>query len=118
MSAEISGVVLVVEDEALLLFAIADDLRELGFGVLEAHNADQAVARLEAHPEITALFTDIDMPGSMNGVQLSMLVEHRWPEKKVVITSGKMRPAAGVMPASAAFLAKPYSVDAVARAVA
>lgn len=117
MTGAMSGVILVVEDEALLLFAIADDLREFGFNVLEARNADEAVTRLEAHPEISAVFTDIDMPGSMDGVQLSVLVDGRWPDKKVVITSGKTRPAAGVIPARAHFLPKPYVVEAVARAV-
>ena len=62
--------VLVVEDEALLLFSIADDLRDAGFRVLEAVNADIAVSLLETHPEISILFTDVDMPG-LDGIGLA-----------------------------------------------
>ena len=111
-------VVLVVEDEALLLFSIADELRDLGFAVLEARNADEALARLEAHDEIAVVFTDIDMPGSMDGLALSALIDQRWPQMKVVVTSGKKLPASSAMPARALFLPKPYAIEAVARAVA
>src|SRR5690606_14869016 len=84
--------VLVVEDEALLLFAIGDDLRDLGCTVYEASNADQAIRRLEQHPDIAILFTDIDMPGSMDGLRLSAAVRDRWPPVKIIVTSGKSRP--------------------------
>ena len=111
------GVVLVVEDEALLLFSIADELRDLGFNVLEARNADEALARLEAHEEIAVVFTDIDMPGSMDGLQLTALVDQRWPAKKVVVTSGKKLPDRSAMPAHVQFLSKPYAIEQVARAI-
>ena len=64
MTMQPSTKVLVVEDEAFLLFAIADELREMGFDVLEASNADQAIAVLERRQDIAILFTDIDMPAS------------------------------------------------------
>lgn len=112
------GVVLVVEDEALILFSIADELRDLGYEVLEARNADEALARLEAHAEISVVFTDIDMPGTMDGLQLTVLVDQRWPETKVVVTSGKRLPDSPAIPRQAQFLPKPYAVEDVARAIA
>ncbi|OBQ70342.1 response regulator [Mesorhizobium erdmanii] len=109
--------VLVVEDEAFLLFAIADELRELGFEVLEASNADQAIRLLENRPDITILFTDIDMPGSMDGLRLSAAVRDRWPPVKIIITSGKRQPAADAMPSGGVFLPKPYAPAAVAATI-
>ncbi|WP_193335077.1 response regulator [Devosia beringensis] len=117
MTSVSGGVVLVVEDEALLLFSIADDLRELGFSVLEARNADEAVARLEAHAEIAVVFTDIDMPGSMDGLGLTALVDQRWPALKVVVTSGKKLPDRAAMPEGVQFLSKPYAIEQVVRAI-
>ena len=109
--------VLVVEDEALLLFSIADDLRDAGFDVLEATNADQAVALLTANPDIHLLFTDIDMPGSMDGLKLAAFVRNRWPPIRIVVTSGKTRPADALLPLGGTFLPKPYSVSGVAAAL-
>ena len=102
------GVVLVVEDEALLLFAIADELRDLGFNVLEARNADEALARLEAHSDIAVVFTDVDMPGSMDGLKLSRAVRNRWPPVKIVVTSGHRQVQITDMPDGSVFHAKPY----------
>ncbi|HEV7283761.1 MAG TPA: response regulator, partial [Kaistia sp.] len=81
-------VILVVEDEGLVRMAAADDLVEAGFKVIEAANADQAIQMLETHPEITILFTDIDMPGSMDGIRLAHAVRERWPPVKLVLVSG------------------------------
>jgi CheY-like chemotaxis protein len=105
--------ILVVEDEAFLLFAIVDDLREAGFDVLEASNAEQAIEILERRPDIGILFTDIDMPGSMDGLRLSAAVRDRWPPIRVIITSGKRRPAQEAMPVGGVFLPKPYALEAV-----
>ncbi len=109
--------VLVVEDEAFLLFAIADELREAGYDVLEASNADQAIRLLESRQDIAILFTDIDMPGSMDGLRLSVAVRDRWPPVKIVITSGKRQPAADAMPSGGVFLPKPYAPEAVAATI-
>ncbi len=109
--------VLVVEDEAFLLFAIADDLRVAGFAVLEASSSDQAIRLLETHPEISLLFTDIDMPGSMDGLKLSVAVQDRWPPVKIIITSGKHQPDRNVLPAGGVFLPKPYSPEKVAATI-
>jgi CheY-like chemotaxis protein len=109
--------VLVVEDEAFLLFAIADDLREAGFNVLEATNADQAIKLLETHKDISILFTDIDMPGSMDGLRLSAAVRDRWPPVKIIVTSGKRQPDSGALPEGGVFLPKPYAPATVAATI-
>jgi CheY-like chemotaxis protein len=103
--------VLVVEDEALLLISIADDLREAGYVVYEASNADQGIVLLEKHSSIRFLFTDIDMPGSMDGLKLSAYVKNRWPPIKILITSGKHFPDKHTLPG--VFIPKPYVASVV-----
>ena len=109
--------VLVVEDEALIRFAIADDLREAGFEVLEAATADDAIGILAREPGIRLLFTDIDMPGSMDGLRLLAVVRDRWPPVRIIVTSGKQVPAAAAMPAGSRFVPKPYTAAGVLDAV-
>lgn len=101
--------VLVVEDEALIRFSIADEIRDAGFEVLEAANADLAIDLLESHPEITILFTDIDMPGSMDGLKLSEAVRKRWPLVQIIVTSGHIKINAENLPVAGYFFSKPYS---------
>ena len=100
--------VLIVEDEALLLFTIADELRDAGFTVYEASNADEAIRLLETRPRIDIMFTDIDMPGSMDGLRLSAAVRDRWPPVKIIVTSGKSNPGPGALPEGGVFMPKPY----------
>jgi CheY-like chemotaxis protein len=107
--------ILVVEDEALLLFSIADELRDLGYEVIEATNAGQAMRELERNPQISMLFTDIDMPGTMDGLALAAAVRDRWPPVRIVVTSGKGRPIQSKL-LDGLFLPKPYTVNAVADA--
>ena len=100
---------LVVEDEILLLFTLQDDLRAAGYVVLAAPNADEAIDVLERHPETACMITDIDMPGSMDGIHLAAKVRDRWPQIKIVLTSGHKRPASSELP-DGAFIEKPYRV--------
>jgi two-component system, response regulator PdtaR len=109
--------VLVVEDEALLLFTIADDLREAGFTVYEAGNADAAIALLERHDDIRILFTDVDMPGSIDGLRLSAVARDRWPPLKIIVTSGKRIPDKTLLPAGGIFMPKPYVASTVAATI-
>lgn len=106
-------VVLVVEDEPLVRMGIVDHLEEEGFAVLEAANADDAIAILSKNT--TILFTDIDMPGEVDGIKLAAAVRDRWPPIKIVITSGHRRPLASDLPAGAQFFSKPYNPDTIAR---
>ena len=112
-----SATVLVVEDEPILLYAIAEDLRDAGFTVTEARNADDALRQLQAQADIRVVFTDIQMPGSMDGLGLAARVRHQWPEVKIIVTSGNLRPKAEVFPEGGLFLAKPYAAQSVAVAI-
>ena len=106
------AVVLVVEDEPFLRFMAVDFIEEAGFEVIEAENADLAVAILEARTDIRIVFTDIDMPGSLDGLKLAAAVRDRWPPIDIVIVSGLKRPDLE-LPARAVFFAKPYNIDTV-----
>lgn len=99
-------VVLIVEDEPLIRDLVNEELMEAGFEVVEVSNADAAIAILEARKDIQLVFTDIDMPGSMNGLLLAACVRDRWPPIHIIITTGKARPA--TIPANALFIPKPY----------
>ena len=99
-------IVLVVEDEPLIRDFVRCELEDAGFIVLEAANADRAVAILEARNDIRLVFTDVDMPGSMDGAKLAAAVRDRWPPIHIIITSGKSRPLQ--IPENAVFIPKPY----------
>tara|TARA_R110002020_G_scaffold14062_4_gene49953 strand:+ start:3330 stop:3716 length:387 start_codon:yes stop_codon:yes gene_type:complete len=101
-------VVLVVEDEALVRMDIVSQLEDEGFIVREANNADAAIVILETDPSVSILFTDIDMPGSMDGLKLSAAVRDRWPPVKIVVTSGHRLVQITDMPDGSVFHAKPY----------
>jgi len=109
---------LVVEDEYLILEFICAEVTEAGIEALSASNADAAVRMLEANSAITTLITDINMPGSMDGLQLAALVNQRWPGIRIVITSGRGKPSSSEMPRGALFLAKPFLPRQIADAVA
>ena len=79
---------LIVEDEFLLRIDAVDMIADAGFEVVEAGNADQAIEILEARRDITVVFTDIQMPGSMDGLKLARAVRGRWPPIKIIATSG------------------------------
>ena len=98
--------VLVVEDETLIREFVAEELEEAGYAVVMANNADQAIAILEARQDIHLVFTDIDMPGSMDGLKLAAAIRDRWPPVHIIITTGKVRPLE--IPANALFIPKPY----------
>jgi CheY-like chemotaxis protein len=102
-------VVLLVEDEPLVRMTAADELEEAGFQVLEAANADVAIAVLETRSEeVQVLFTDVDMPGSMDGLELAEQVHRRWPHVLLLISSGYARPHPDEIPDHGRFMPKPY----------
>jgi two-component system, response regulator PdtaR len=102
------AVILVVEDEALIRMH-AVELIEEAFEVVEAASADEAIAILEARLDITVVFTDIQMPGSMDGLKLAAAVRDRWPPIKIVATSGHVKIGPGDLPQGSRFLQKPYT---------
>jgi two-component system, response regulator PdtaR len=106
-------VVLVVEDETLVRMFMADFLDEAGFKVFEAVNADEALTVLQARPDVQVVVTDIEMPGSMNGLALARTVQEHWPVIAVIVTSGRERPGPDDLSDKVAFLAKPYLPDTV-----
>ncbi|MBR1216178.1 response regulator [Bradyrhizobium sp. JYMT SZCCT0180] len=107
--------VLVVEDEILIRELVSEELEEAGFTVVTAKDADQAISILEARQDIHLVFTDIDMPGSMDGMKLAATVRDRWPPVHIIITTGKVRPLE--IPANALFIPKPYVCQAVVLAM-
>ena len=107
--------VLVVEDELLIRDLVAEELELAGFTALTARDADSAISILEVRQDVRLLFTDVDMPGSMDGLKLAAAVRDRWPPIHIIITTGKVRPL--VMPADAIFLPKPYLTRDVVAAI-
>ena len=112
-----SIVVLVVEDEPLVRLDIADCLSDEGFDVIEAANADEAINALKANDRIRLLFTDVDMPGSMDGLKLATLASERWPPVSIIVTSGHRLVEISDIPDGSVFFAKPYSHAAIVASV-
>jgi CheY-like chemotaxis protein len=102
-------VVLIVEEEFLVRMGTRAAVETAGFEVLEAGDADEAIAILAARNDIRLIFTDIHMPGSMDGLKLADFVRERWPPVKIVATSGRVRITDSDLPEGGRFLPKPYS---------
>ncbi len=100
--------VLVVEDEMFTRMDVVEMLSGAGFDILDAANADEAIQMLERNSDIRLLLTDIDMPGSMNGLKLAAAVRERWPPVMIIATSGHFKIKAGDLPEDARFIPKPY----------
>jgi DNA-binding NtrC family response regulator len=99
---------LIVEDETLIRMHGADLLEEAGFTVLEAADADEALSILRNRGGVQLLFSDVDMPGSMDGLELAYLVQKRWPHIRLLLTSGHHRLVARHLPMTGAFVRKPW----------
>lgn len=83
-------------------------IEEAGFSILEAGNADAAIRLLETHRNISIVFSDINLPGSMDGIRLSAAIQKRWPPVKLVLTSGEFKVGDSERPPALPFLSKPY----------
>jgi CheY-like chemotaxis protein len=109
-------VVLVVEDDFMIRMLAIEFLKDAGFGVLEASDAQEAVEMLEVHKEVQIVFTDVNqivftdvnMPGTADGAWLARNVIQRWPHIEVIVTSGKMSAADLDLPGRCCFVPKPY----------
>ena len=102
--------VLVVEDEMMLRMRAVDIVQDAGFIPVEAVNADEALAILESRSDIELLFTDIQMPGSIDGLKLAHAVHERWPAIKIILVSGKLTPTDAETPALSRFFGKPLEM--------
>ena len=100
-------VVLVVEDDLLLRMLAVDVVEDAGYGAIEAADADEAFAILEERSNIALLFTDIQIPGSMDGLQLAHVVYKRWPPIKIILMSGQLKPSVNDIPLESRFIGKP-----------
>lgn len=92
-------------------------VEEAGFEAVEASNADKALEILLSRPDIRIVFTDIDMPGSMDGVNLAKMVRDRWPPIDIIIVSGHRTVSRDQMPERGVFFSKPYNHASVAAAI-
>jgi two-component system, response regulator PdtaR len=111
------AVVLVVEDSPLIRMGAVDLVTSAGFQALEASEADEAIRILEARPDIHLVFTDVGMPGTMDGIKLSHYIRNRWPPVKLIVTSGKMTIDESHLPVGAKFFPKPYNESALVEAM-
>jgi CheY-like chemotaxis protein len=100
--------ILVVEDEALVRVCTAALLEDAGCAVIEAGDAEEALRAFEAHSGVTTLFTDINMPGPINGLSLAHRIFQMRPHVQLILTSGRGSPPEGEMPTGGHFLPKPY----------
>ncbi len=115
--------VLVVEDEPIIRLGIVSSIEDAGHDVVEASNADEAVRQLSAVGGIEVIVTDVDMPGSMDGIDLAQHARRGWPEIGLIVISGKVGVMPGQLPSGARFMSKPFlepqliaAIEAVAMA--
>lgn len=102
-------VVLVVEDESILRMSAVEMVEEAGFEAIAASDADEAIHILESRNDIRAVFTDVHMPGSMDGIRLAKVIRNRWPPVALIVTSGQTNVPESDLPTGGRFLRKPYA---------
>ncbi|SEM76563.1 Response regulator receiver domain-containing protein [Sphingomonas gellani] len=100
--------ILLVDDEPMIRIDLADFFEDEGFQVFEAQHADEAIAILEKNPSIQVVLTDVQMPGSMDGLKLAHYIRDRYPPTLLVVASGAIRPSAAELPEHTIFFAKPF----------
>lgn len=104
-----AAIILIVEDEPLQRLDMVDLVESAGFEVLEAYNADHAIALLERRLDVRLVLADIDMPGTMDGLRLAAAVRRRWPPIEIILTTAGIAPTAADLPERAVFLPKPLN---------
>ncbi len=108
-----SGAILVVEDHPLIRMSAIDLITGAGFEGIEAACADEAINILEARSDIRLVFTDVEMPGTMDGVKLSHYIRDRWPPIHLIVASGKAILEEGQLPFGSRFFSKPYDHNSI-----
>lgn len=101
--------VLIVEDEMLIRMGLAADFEEGGYDTVQTSTAFDALHILRTIPGIKVVFTDINMPGDMDGLTLAHYIRQHWPHMVIIVSSGKQLPTVAALPPGARFLAKPVS---------
>jgi CheY-like chemotaxis protein len=109
--------ILVVEDELLIRMMLADELREAGYNVTEAFNADEALVILRSPAPVDMILSDVRMPGSMDGIGLLRVVRSAYPKIPVIITSAHLQPALATVDGATRFISKPYKLELIVKAV-
>lgn len=107
--------ILIVEDDPIIRWSGAETLLDAGFEVLEAASADEALTLLENHGAVSVLFTDVDMPGGMDGIELARIAAHRWPCIHIIVASGRRETQVRRMPDNGRFIPKPYMPEQIVR---
>jgi two-component system, response regulator PdtaR len=107
--------ILIVEDEALVRVLAAGMFGNAGFRVLEAANGDEALEFLDADSDVQLLFTDVNLPGTIDGLALARQVHDRWPHIGIIVVSGQPMPQPHELPIGCRFHRKPYDVNIVVR---
>ena len=111
------AVVLVVEDSTIIRMGAVDLVLSAGYEALEASDADEAIRILESRSDIDLVFTDVQMPGTMDGIKLSHYIRDRWPPVKLIVASGKAILEESSLPEGSRFFSKPYSDHAITDAM-
>jgi CheY-like chemotaxis protein len=107
--------VLIVDAEALIRISAVHMVEDAGYSAVQAANADEAIQLLERRRDIRAVFTDINMSGSMDGLRLAHAIRGRWPPIHLIVTSGL--DLTDKLPANGRFIRKPYSAEQVTAAL-
>ena len=112
-----SWAVLVVEDDALIRLSAVDLVTSAGFEAIEAANADEAIRILEARQDIRLVFTDVEMPGTMDGIKLAHYIKRRWPPVLLIIASGRAIVQESDLPEGTRFFPKPYQDHTIVKEI-
>ncbi|MBC7505043.1 MAG: response regulator [Sandarakinorhabdus sp.] len=105
--------ILIVEDEAIVRFNLADFFEQAGYHVTEAESADEAIVILNRDSSISVVLTDVHMPGSIDGLKLAHYVRDRFPPTVLVVTSGESNPRQADLPTDSVFVPKPFDPQLV-----
>ncbi|MBP1847830.1 CheY-like chemotaxis protein [Rhizobium petrolearium] len=111
-------VVLVVEDSPMIRMGAVDLVLSAGYEALEAGDADEAIRILQSRADIDLVFTDVQMPGTMDGIKLSHYIRDRWPPVKLIVASGAAIIEESMLPGGSRFFSKPYDELTITEAMA
>lgn len=112
------AVVLVVDDIALIRMGAVDLVQSAGYEALEAQDADEAISILESRDDIDLVFTDVQMPGTMDGIKLAHFIRNRWPPVQLIVASGRDILEESSLPTGSQYFSKPYNDHAITDAMA